>query len=120
MTDIIAFVSLGLLAGILSGLLGIGGGLVMVPALALIFGMTQHQAQGTTLAAMIPPVALLSVWIYYKQGDVDLKVAGLLCAGLFIGGYFGAKFAMIVPQLLLRRIFGVLFLAAALRMIFGK
>ena len=91
MPDILPYVILGLLAGILSGLIGIGGGIIIVPALVLIFGLTQQQAQGTTLAIMIPPVGLLAAWSYYTRGLVDLKIAAFIVIGFFIGGLIGAK-----------------------------
>ncbi len=78
---ILLFVSLGVLAGSLSGLLGIGGGVILVPSLVLVFGYSQHMAQGTTLVLMIPPIGLLAAWNYYKKGGVDLRIAALLCVG---------------------------------------
>jgi hypothetical protein len=111
---------LGLVAGVLSGLIGIGGGIVIVPALVLLFGLSQHTAQGTTLALMVPPIGLLAAWTYYKGGFVDLKMAGLICIGFFIGGLLGAKFAVAIPDQLLRKIFGVVLFLVSLKMIFGK
>ena len=73
----VPFLLLGLLAGVLSGLLGIGGGIFLVPALVFVFGLTQHEAQGTTLALMVPPIGLLAAWTYYKQGNVNLGIAAL-------------------------------------------
>ena len=120
MTNIILFLVIGLAAGILSGLLGLGGGIIIVPALVFIFGYSQHLAQGTTLALMVPPIGILAAWTYYKQGDVNLTAAAFICIGFVIGGLFGAKFASAIPDLILRRLFGLLFLAASVRMIFGK
>ncbi|MBP7563650.1 MAG: TSUP family transporter, partial [Candidatus Cloacimonetes bacterium] len=77
---------LGLVTGILSGVIGIGGGIVMIPALVFLFNMTQQQAQGTTLAMMVPPIGFLAAYTYYKAGFVDIKIAGVLCIGFFIGG----------------------------------
>jgi uncharacterized membrane protein YfcA len=107
-------------AGIFSGLIGIGGGIIIVPALVLLFGLSQHTAQGTTLALMIPPIGLLAALAYYKQGFVDLKVAAFICVGFFIGGLLGAKFAIGIPETILKRIFGVVLLAVSIRMIFFK
>ena len=81
----------GLAAGVLSGLLGIGGGIFIIPALVFLLGFSQEMAQGTTLAMMVPPIGLLAAWAYYSKGYVDLKVAGLMCVGFFIGGFFGAE-----------------------------
>jgi uncharacterized protein len=120
MTNIPFYLILGLAAGVLSGILGIGGGIIVVPALVLLFGMSQHMAQGTTLAMMVPPIGILAAWTYYQKGFVDLKVAGLICIGFFIGGLIGAKFAMAIPEQALKRIFGVVFLIISLRMIFFK
>ncbi|HAO93945.1 MAG: permease [Deltaproteobacteria bacterium GWC2_56_8] len=118
--DIISFIVLGVLAGAVSGLVGIGGGLVVVPALVFLFGFSQHQAQGTTLAMMVPPIGLLAAWTYYKAGNADLKVAGFLCIGFFIGGLIGAKTANVIPTGVLKKVFGAFLLIVSLRMIFWK
>ena len=117
---IASFLFLGLVAGILSGLLGVGGGILLVPALVLIFGLTQHGAQGTTLALMVPPIGLLAAWTYYKQGHVDVKIAALICLGFFFGGLLGAKFATAINATLLKKLFGVALLVTALKMILAK
>jgi len=110
----------GLLGGVISGMLGIGGGIVMVPALAFLFGLSQHQAQGTTLALMVPPIGLLAAWTYYKAGFVDLKIAAFVCLGFFLGGLVGAKLVVGLPDTLLRKIFGVALLIIAIKMILTK
>lgn len=110
----------GLAAGILSGLLGIGGGIVIVPCLVWIFGLSQHAAQGTTLALMVPPIGLLAAWTYYKHGHVDLKIAALVGLGFFFGGLLGARFAADIDDILLRRLFGVVMLFTAIKLILGK
>jgi hypothetical protein len=120
MVDIILYILLGLVAGVLGGLLGIGGGIIIIPALIFLFGLTQQQAQGTTLALMVPPIGLLAAWIYYKQGYVDLKIAAFVCLGFFIGGFFGAKLATALPTEILQRVFGVALLLIALYMIFRR
>lgn len=117
---VVGFLFLGLLAGILSGLLGVGGGILLVPALVFIVGLTQHQAQGTTLALMVPPIGLLAAWTYYKQGSVDLRIAGLICLGFFVGGLFGARFATAINPALLKKLFGAVMLITALKMILAK
>lgn len=109
--------ALGFAAGILSGLVGIGGGILVVPALVFLFGFTQHQAQGTTLAMMIPPVGVLAAWAYYSQGNVDVKSAALLCLGFFAGGYFGGRLANSVSSPVLEKVFGAALLLVALRML---
>lgn len=111
---------LGLIAGVMSGLLGIGGAVLMIPALVLGFGISQHTAQGTTLAMMLPPVTLLAVMQYHKNGNLDWRIASLLCLSFFIGGLFGAKIANAIHPDLLKRIFGIALLLISLKMIFSK
>jgi hypothetical protein len=116
----IPYLLLGLIAGALSGLIGIGGGVVIVPALVFLFGFSQHLAQGTTLALLVPPIGILAAWTYYRQGYVDLHVAALICLGFFVGGLIGAKFATALSNVVLERIFGVALFLIALKMIFAK
>lgn len=118
--NIFLYILLGVIAGILSGLIGIGGGIIIVPALVLLFGLSQHTAQGTTLALMVPPIGLLAALAYYKQGFVDLKIAAFVCLGFFIGGLLGAKLAIGIPGVALKKIFGVVLLAVSVKMILGK
>ncbi len=117
---IIGFLALGLAGGILSGLLGIGGGIVVVPALVYIFGLSQHQSQGTTLAMMIPPIGLLAAIQYYRAGYVNIPMAAWIALGFIVGGGIGAILVQPIPDVLLRRIFGFFMLLAALKMIIGK
>jgi uncharacterized membrane protein YfcA len=116
----ILLVVLGLAAGALSGLIGIGGGIIIIPALVLLFGLTQHQAQGTTLALLIPPIGILAAWTYYKQGFVDIRIALFIILGFVAGSYFGAKFATRLNEATLERVFGVVLLLIAVKMIIGK
>lgn len=118
--NIVFLLLLGVLAGVFSGLIGIGGAIIIVPSLVLLLGLSQHMAQGTTLALMVPPIGLLAAWTYYKAGFVDLKMAGFICIGFFIGGLLGAEFATAIPDQLLRKIFGVVLLLVSLKMIFFK
>jgi uncharacterized membrane protein YfcA len=120
MVSISFYLLLGLIAGTFSGLIGIGGGIIIVPALVFLFGLSQHQAQGTTLALLVPPIGILAAWTYYKQGYVDLKIASLICIGFFFGGLLGAKFAIKLSNTTLERVFGVALLLIALKMIFAK
>ena len=101
------YVLLGFIAGGLSGLIGIGGGVLIVPALVVLFGFSQHLAQGTTLALMVPPIGLLAAWTYYRQDYVDIPVAVLVCLGFLFGGLLGAKLATALPTNALERIFGL-------------
>jgi hypothetical protein len=120
MADIVLYLLLGLVAGVLSGLIGVGGGIIIVPALVLVFGMTQHQAQGTTLALLVPPIGLLAAWTYYKQGYVDLRIATFICMGFFLGGLLGAKLATALSNPVLEKIFGIALLLISLKMIFAR
>jgi uncharacterized membrane protein YfcA len=120
MMSILLYLILGLVAGILSGLIGIGGGTIIVPALVFLFGLSQHLAQGTTLALLVPPIGILAAWTYYKQGYVDLHIAALICLGFFFGGLLGAKFATKLSDLALERVFGIALLLISLKMIFAS
>jgi uncharacterized protein len=114
---VVLYLALGLIAGTASGFLGIGGGVIIVPVLVWFFGFTQHAAQGTTLALMIPPIGLLAALKYYQDGNVDLRVAAIICAGFFIGGLLGAHLVSPVSEYILRKVFGVFLLAMALRLL---
>lgn len=114
------YIILGLLAGILSGLIGIGGGVIIVPSLIFLFGFSQQEAQGTTLGLLVPPIGVLAAWTYYQQGYVNLKVAALICVGFVLGGLLGAKIAVVLPSKVLERIFGIALLSIALKMIFSN
>ena len=118
--QIATYVLWGLIAGIASGFLGIGGGMILIPVFGLIFGLSQHQAQGTTLALMIPPIGLLAALKYYSAGNVNLKIAAFACLGFFFGGYVGAALVYHVPDAVLRRTFGFIMLFVSLRLIFWK
>lgn len=116
----IIYVALGLIAGICSGIFGIGGATIMIPVLVFLLGFTQHQAQGTTLAAMVPPIGLLAAWRYWQAGHVKISVAAFICAGFFVGGLLGAHLAQSVSDTLLKKLFGVFLLVISLRMMLGK
>jgi uncharacterized protein len=120
MVEVLGYTALGLVGGVLAGLLGIGGAIVVVPALVYFFGFEQKMAQGTTLAMLIPPVGLLAAWQYYQTGNMNLRVAGILCVGMFIGGFFGGHLANHISNDVLRKIFGVALMLIALKMILGK
>ena len=120
MTNIILYLILGLLAGGFSGLIGIGGGIIIVPALVFFFGLSQHQAQGTTLAMLVPPIGILAAWTYYKDGYVDLKIALFIAMGFIVGSLAGAKLATNLPVAALEKIFGVVLILVGIKMFFGK
>jgi len=114
------YIILGLTAGICGGMFGIGGGTILIPALVYLFGLTQHQAQGTTLALMVPPIGLLAALRYYYSGNVKLGIAGFICLGFFIGGLIGAQLVQNLSDPLMKKLFGVFLLAISIRMILGK
>lgn len=118
-TTILILVCIGLIAGMLSGLIGIGGGIIIVPMLLLI-GLTQQQAQGTSLAVMLPPIAFLAVLNYHKAGQIEWKYALIISACFVIGSYFGSKIAIDVDQRTLKKIFGVVLLIIAGKMLLSK
>ncbi|MFH0771007.1 MAG: sulfite exporter TauE/SafE family protein [Candidatus Omnitrophota bacterium] len=120
MFNILVYLIIGLAAGALSGLIGIGGGVIIIPALVFLLGFSQLQAQGTTLALMVPPIGILAALTYYNRGLVDLKVAVFICLGFLFGGLIGAKVAVNLPNIILQRIFGVALLIISLKMIFVK
>ena len=111
----ILYILIGVAAGVLSGLFGIGGGVVIVPALLLVAGMTPLTATGTSLGALLLPVGALGAWEYYRKGQLDLRVALLLAVGLFFGAFFGAKFAQLLTPVQLRRAFAVFLVLVAIR-----
>jgi uncharacterized membrane protein YfcA len=113
--NIIPYLILGFAAGVVSGMTGIGGGVIILPALVFLFGFSQHQAQGTTLALLVPPIDLLAAWIYYKQEYVDLTVAALVCLGFFFGGFLGAKVGTMLPNAVLSKTFAVILLLSAMK-----
>ncbi len=116
----LGYTFLGLVAGIFGGAFGIGGATILIPAMVFFFGLTQHQAQGTTLAVMVPPIGLLAALRYYQSGNVKLNMAVLICIGFLAGGWIGAHLVQNLPELVLKRAFGFFLLFIAARMIFSK
>ena len=110
----------GVVVGMVSGVVGIGGGILFVPALVWLAGMDQHRAQGTSLGALLAPVGILAFLEYYRKGNADLRVAALLAAGFLVGGYFGAVGAQHIPEVWLRRIFALTLIAVGGRMFFSR
>ena len=107
------YLMLGLVAGTLSGIFGIGGGTILIPGLVFLAGMTQHEAQGTTLAIMLLPIGLLAVMKYYQSGHVRFYAAAFICIGFLIGGLLGANMAEGISNVVLRKAFGVFLLVVA-------
>lgn len=116
----ILYLLLGLTAGTLSGVFGIGGGIILIPGLVFLAGLSQHEAQGTALAIMLLPIGLLAVLRYYHSGYVHLYIAMFICIGFLLGGFLGANIAVATPNLLLRKIFGAFLMIVAIQTIFSK
>lgn len=120
MIQIALFIIVGLLAGVLSGMFGIGGGIIIVPALIYLCGFDQLKAQGTSLAIMLPPVGILAFIEYYKRGQVSVKAGILICIFLVIGSVFGAKIANNIPISFIKKGFAVLMILISIKMLFSK
>ncbi len=116
-TTIVTLLLIGAAAGCLSGFIGIGGGLLIVPALMYFMGMSQMVAQGTSLALMLPPIGALAVMNYWKAGELDLRAAGIMVVAFVVGGYFGSRIALSLNPMKVRLAFGLLMMYAAIRMI---
>lgn len=119
-TIIVILLSVGLAAGFLSGLVGIGGGIIIVPVLVYFLGFSQHQAQGTTLFMFLLPIGIFGVLNYHKQGYVDYKTALIICSTFIFGSYFGSKFAISIDQKTIKQIFGVIIILLGCKMLFWK
>lgn len=115
---VIILILIGLAAGMLGGLVGIGGGLIIVPALIYLLAFSQKEAQGTSLGILLLPIGILGVWQYYKAGYVDMRVVWLVAAGFLLGSYFGSKIALALPQETVKKIFAFLMILLAVKMIF--
>ena len=109
---------IGLAAGVFGGMVGLGGGVIMIPAMIYFLGMNQISAQGTSLAVMLPPVGILAVMNYYKAGQINLKYALIIAIAFTVGGYFGSKIALNIPVALVKKIFAISLIAIAVRMFF--
>jgi len=118
MQTIVLLIIIGLAAGFLGGLVGIGGGIIIVPALVFFMAFTQPEAQGTSLALILLPVSILGVINYYKNGYVDLRAVGLLAIGFTAGSYFGSKYSLSLPQETIKKVFAVFLLLVSLKMLF--
>ena len=119
-TTIVSLIVIGLLAGMLSGLVGVGGGIIMVPLLILFLGFSQHQAQGTSLAVLVVPVTALAVFNYYKQGYINWKYALVIALFFVVGGYFGSKLAVSIDQKILKKIFSIVLLLVGVKLLLEK
>ncbi len=111
---------IGIAIGVISGLIGLGGGVFLIPILVYGYGMDQHRAQRTSIATLLLPIGALAFWKYYGAGNVDVKVAALMAVGFFVGGYFGGAWAQAISTVLLRRIFAGCLVAIAVKMFVQK
>ena len=117
---LLILIMIGIITGVMAGMLGIGGAIIMIPALVLLLGFSQQSAQGTSLAVMLPPIGIFAAYNYWKAGHVNIKFALILAAAFIIGSYFGSKIALNLPQPMLKKIFGILLLLVAAKMLFSK
>ena len=122
MTPFIVFggLALGVAVGVISGLIGIGGGAFLIPALVYLYGMTQIKAQGTSIATLLLPIGIFAFWSYYKAGNVDLRLALLIAVGFAFGGWVGGLWAQHLSELVLRRLFAGLLIALAAKMLLTR
>jgi len=117
---VLILIIIGMMAGVFGGMFGVGGAIVMIPAMVYFLGVDQHTAQGTSLAVMLPPIGLFAAYNYYKAGQVDIWYAGIIAVSFMLGGYFGSMIALNLPENLMKKIFGIFLLLTALKLIFSK
>jgi uncharacterized protein len=113
-------IMIGLIAGSIGGLLGIGGGLIIIPALIYFGGFTEHEAIGTSLAVLLPPIGLFAAYNYYITGHVNIKYALIIAVAFMIGSYFTSKIAVNIPENIIRKIFSIFLIIVAIKMFFSK
>ena len=118
--QVLILLFIGVCAGFLSGMVGIGGGIVIVPMLVYFLGFDQHTAQGTTLFMFLFPIGILGVMNYFNMGNVDMKTAAVICTTFILGSYFGSKLALSIDKSTITKVFGLIFFIISLKMIFGK
>jgi len=118
--NVVLIALIGAAAGLLGGMLGLGGAIIIIPALVMLLGYSQQMAQGTALIMMVLPVGALAAFQYYQKGFVDVKAALIMAVFFFVGGYFGAKFATQVPQNILQKAFAIMLVGIAIKMWFQK
>ena len=117
---LLALVLIGLLTGALGGMIGIGGGILIIPALIFIIGLNQHEATGTSLAVLLPPIGLFAAYNYYRAGYVNIKYALILAITFMIGSYFSSKISINLPDNVIKKVFGVVLFLVAIKMFFSK
>ena len=119
-STLLILVAIGALAGMLSGFVGVGGGIIIVPALMWALGFTQHQATGTSLAVLLLPVGILAVINFHRSGNLDWKAALVIAAAFVVGAYFGSRLSLTLPSDTVKKVFGAVMIIAAIKLIFGK
>ena len=117
---ILILIVIGIITGVMAGMLGIGGAIIMIPALVYLLGISQQTAQGTSLAVMLPPIGIIAAYNYYNAGHVNIRFAIILAIFFLVGSYFGSKLALTIPQPVLKKIFGILLFLVAAKMLFSK
>lgn len=120
LTTIVVLLLIGVAAGFASGFVGVGGGIIIVPALVFFLGFSQHMAQGTSLALMLPPIGLLGFYNYYKSGNTNVTAALIIAAAFIAGAYFGSKISIGMDQRIVKKIFGAVMMLAAAKLLFSK
>lgn len=118
--NFLILILIGLAAGLLGGLLGLGGGIILIPAMVYLLGFSQHQAIGTSLAVMLPPIGMFAAYNYYKAGYVNMKYALIIAAAFMAGSYLSSKFALQIPENILKKFFSILLVIVAIKMFFSK
>jgi uncharacterized membrane protein YfcA len=119
-TTFIILIIIGLIAGFLGGMIGLGGAIILIPAMVLFLSMDQRMAQGTTIAIMLPPIGFFAAYNYYKAGFVNVRYAIVIAAVFMLGGYLGSKLALNVPVSVLKKIFAAVMVLIAAKMVFSK
>lgn len=114
---ILILVAIGLAAGMLSGLVGVGGGIIVVPALVFFLGFSQHQAQGTSLGLLLLPVGILAVLNYYNRGYIDIRVVGIMAIAFVFGGWLGSRMALVISETAVKRVFAIILFYTAFKML---
>jgi uncharacterized membrane protein YfcA len=117
---LLILIGIGLAAGILGGMVGLGGGLIIIPGLVMLLGLAQKEAQGTSVAIMLPPIGILAAYNYYKAGYVNIKYAMIIAVAFILGGWLGSKMAVALPDAAVKKVFAVVMIVTALKMIFSK
>jgi len=120
LTSVIILIIIGLVAGTFSGMIGLGGAIIIIPALIYFLGMNQLQAQGTSLAVMLPPIGMLAAWNYFKAGHLNISYALIIAASFIIGGYLGSKVVLDLPVHIVKKAFGFVLLIISIHILFSS